>query len=92
MVVEVYVPWPQAVPPDELLVAWRSLVLGVPCQHALQAHAHALDVLHGAPALLAEEVEADDAVGVDVGVHRDRSVGQVDEGYLGRFCGEQGQH
>lgn len=87
MVVELNVPGPLPVCADELLVAGGPLVLGVARQHALQAHAHALDVLDGAPALLAEEVEADDAVGVDVRVHRDGPVGGLDEGHLGGLCG-----
>lgn len=88
VVVKLNVPGPLPVPADELLVARRAFVLGVARQHALQAHAHALDVLDGAPPLLAEEVEADDAVGVDVRVHRDGSVGGLDKGYLGGLCAE----
>lgn len=75
VVVEVDVPGPQPVPPHKLLVAGRALVLGVAREHALYAHADTLDILHGAPALLAEEVEADEAVGVYVGMDRDRAVG-----------------
>lgn len=52
-------------------VPGRSLVLRVAGQHALQAHADALDVLHRTPAGGAEEVEADDAVAVDVWMHGD---------------------
>jgi hypothetical protein len=77
---------PQAVAAYKLLVPWRSLILSVAREHALQAHAHALDILHGAPPLLAEEVEADDAVGVYVWVDGDRAVGQVYKRDLGGFC------
>lgn len=80
------VPRPQRVPPHEILIPRRSLVLAVAGQHALDAHAHALDVLDGAPAGAAEEVEADDAVGVDVRVHGDFAVVADDEGYFGGFC------
>lgn len=81
------IPRPLRVPPHEILVARRSLVLRVARQHALDAHADALDVLDGAPALAAEEVEADDAVGVDVWVDRYGSVGRSLEGHFGGFCG-----
>ena len=77
---------PQAVGFHKLLVPWRPLVLGVPREHALQAHADALNILYWAPALLTEEVQADDAVGVYVWVDRNRSVGQVYKGDLGGFC------
>jgi hypothetical protein len=54
--------------PAKILVTRRSLVLGVSRQHALDAHADALDALHGGPAVGAEEVQTDDAVGVDMWV------------------------
>ena len=88
MVVEIDIPRSEPVCPYELLVAGRPLILRVPCQHALQAHAHTLDILHGAPALLSEEIEADDAVGVDVGMYWDGSIGQMDEGDLWGFYEE----
>jgi hypothetical protein len=53
----------------------------------LDAHAYAGDALDRAPALLAEQVEANDAVGVDVGMHGDRAIGLLVEGDLGRFWG-----
>lgn len=62
VVVEINVLWSQAVAPDELLVSGRTLVLRVTCQHALQRHANAFNILNWTPALLAQEVEADDAV------------------------------
>ena len=86
LIVKPYIPRPLRVPPHKVLVTRRPLVLTVPRQHALDAHAHALDVLHGAPAGAAEQVEADDAVGVDVRVHGDFAVGERDEGYFGGFC------
>lgn len=86
MVVELDVLWSEAVPADKVLVPLRALVLGVPRQHALQAHADALDVLHRTPSLLAEKVEADDAVRVDVRVDRDWAVGKLDEDDFGRLC------
>lgn len=77
---------PLGVSADKLLVAGGAFILGVPREHALDAHADALDVLDGAPALGAEQVEADDAIGVDVRVDRDRSLRRF--GYecdFGRF-------
>lgn len=85
MVVEIDVPRPQSVAPYELFVSRRPLILGVSCQHALQGHAHALNVLHRAPSLLAQQVETDDAVRVNVGVYRYWSVGLLDKGHFRRF-------
>lgn len=53
----------------ELAVTRGSLIARVCGQHALDAHTHALDGLYGRPAGGTEEIEADDAVTVDVGVH-----------------------
>lgn len=66
---------PLCVPAYEFFVAGGSFVLGVARQHALDAHADALDVLDWAPALGAEQIEADDAIGVDVGVDGDGPLG-----------------
>lgn len=85
VIVEIDVPRPQSIAPDEFLVPGRALVFGVARQHALQGHAHALNVLHRAPSLLAQEVETDDAVRVDVGVYRYWPVGLLDEGHFRRF-------
>lgn len=71
---------------DKLLITRGPLVLGVAGQHALDAHADALGALDWAPALVAEKVEADDAVGVDVRVDGDRAVGAVLKCDFGRFC------
>lgn len=71
MILKPYIPRPLRVQPHEILVPRGALVLRVARQHALQAHAHALDVLHGRPAGRAEQVEADDAVAVDVRVDGD---------------------
>ena len=66
------------IPLYKLLVPRRTLILGISRQHTLQTHGHALDVLDGTPAGGAEEIEADDAVGVDV---------RVDGDFAGRGCG-----
>ena len=85
MVVEINVPRPQSIAPDEFLVTRRAFVLGVARQHALQGHAHALNILHRAPPLLTQEVETDDAVRVDVGMYRYWSVGLLNEGHFRRL-------
>lgn len=82
MVVEINIPWPQSIAPDKFFITRRAFVLGISRQHALQGHAHALNVLHRAPSLLAQKVETDDAVRVDVGVYRYWSVGLLNEGHL----------
>lgn len=88
LVDKTHIPWPQGVAPHKLLVPRWSLILGVACQHALDAHADALNVLDGGPALRAEEVEADVAVGIHVRVHGDGAGWgcEVRKGYFGGFC------
>lgn len=76
----------QTVASHKLLVSRWSLVLNVAGQHALQAHADALDVLDWTPALVAEEIEADDAIRVDVGVYRYRAVVFLLEHHFRRLC------
>lgn len=83
MVVEVDIAGSLAVGPNEVSIARRPLVLRVAGQHALEAHAHALDVLDGAPALRAEQVKTYDAIRVDMGVNGDRPVGQLKKDDLG---------
>lgn len=60
------IPRPRCVPSDKLLIARWPLIFGVTGQHALETHAYRLDVLDRRPALRAEQIETDDAVGVDV--------------------------
>jgi hypothetical protein len=67
----------------ELLIALWSLVPGVARQHALDAHAHALDALHRGPARGAEKVQADDSITVYVRVDGDGAAGERGGG-LGR--------
>lgn len=80
------IPRPLNIPSHKLLVTGWTLILGIPRQHALYAHAYARDVLHGAPALGVEKVQADDAVGVDVGVYGDGALVGYHECYFGGFC------
>lgn len=83
MIVEVDISWPQSVASNELVISRWSFVLLVASQHALYAHTHALDVLHWTPALTAEQIETNDAVRIDVGMHRNRSLGRLNECDLG---------
>lgn len=85
MIVKVDVPRPQSIALDEFIVSRRSLVLRVASQHALKAHADALDILYRTPSLLTKKIETDDAIRVYVRVYRYGSVGQLDEGHFGRF-------
>lgn len=73
--------------PDKLLIARWPLVFGITGQHALETHAYRLHILDGRPALRTEQVETDDAVGVDVRVDGDGTEGlrEVDEGDFGCF-------
>lgn len=85
MVVEVNVSWSEAVAPHKLVITSGSLILLVSGQHALYAHADTLYVLYGTPALVSEKIQADNAVGVYVGMHWDRSLGCFHERDLRRF-------
>lgn len=67
---ETYVPWSLRVVPDKVLVSRWSLLLGVAREHTLETDAHALYVMHWTPPLSVEEVEADDAVRIDVRMPR----------------------
>jgi hypothetical protein len=70
---------------DKVLVTRRPLLLCVAGEHALQADTHALHIVNRAPALFVEEVETDDAVGVDVRVPWNGMLGVFDEDYLWRL-------
>ncbi len=80
---EADIPRPLCIVPDEVIVALWPLLLRVAREHALQANAYALDVMNWRPSLSVEEVEANDAIGVDVWVPG-YGVGVVlDEDYFG---------
>ena len=79
-----------AVGGNEFLVASGSLITIVGGKHALKAHADALDCLYWRPTGGTQEVKADNAIAVDVGMHRDRAGcagggGTLDELDLGGF-------
>lgn len=86
MVVEVYVSGSQAVSAYEVLIARWSLIPSVPRQHALKTHAYTLHILNRAPSLCSEQVKTNDAIGIDMRMHRNWSIFELDEGYLGRLC------
>lgn len=86
MVIEIDVSWSSSVVGHELLIAFRSLVLGVSGQHALETHAYAFHILYGCPALRAEEIETDDSVGVNMWVHRNWAVFYIYECNFRWFC------
>jgi hypothetical protein len=52
----------------------------------LQAHADSLNILHGRPALTAEEIETNYPVGIDMRVHRNWSVRGGYECHFWWFC------
>lgn len=68
MKVEVDVPRPPGIPPNEVLVALWTLPLGIAREHALQADTHALDIVYRAPGCFVKEVQADYTIRVDVRV------------------------
>lgn len=59
---------------DKLVIIWGSFVFCIAGQHALDAHADTFSTLDRTPALVAEQVEADDSVRVYVWVHGDVTV------------------
>lgn len=71
MINKANIPRALRITPHKRLIPLRPLVLCVAREHALDTHAHAFDILHRAPACGAEQIEADDAVGVDVRVDWD---------------------
>lgn len=86
VVEKLYVSRSLSITSHKVLIAWWSLVLVVTRQHALDAHADTGDALNGTPALLAKQIETDNAVGVYVRVHGDGTVGLFVEGNFRGFC------
>lgn len=83
LIYETDVSGPLCIPPHKFFIAWWPLILGVSCKHALDAHAYACDVLHRTPALGIQQVQADNAIGVDVWVDGDGALGAHHECYFG---------
>lgn len=86
--VEIDIPWSLCVAPYEFFVSRRPLGQRVAGEHALQAHAHALHVMHRTPALPVQQVQTNDAVAVDVRVQWDADVlrRHRNERDFRRFC------
>ena len=91
MIIEIDITRPSPVVQYELLVPLRPLVLGVPSQHALQAHAYALHILHRRPALHAKQIQTNDAVRVNVWMHGYWAVGAGKEGHFWGFWADVSQ-
>ena len=77
------IPRPLGIIPYEILIALRPLLLRVTRKHTLQTDTHTLDVVNRRPTGTVEQVEADDAVGVDVRVPGYGVRGCADEDYFG---------
>jgi hypothetical protein len=96
---KVDIPRPLPISPHKLFIARRPLLLRVARKHRLQTNADRLDIVDGRPARSIEEIEADDAVGVDVWVPGDGVGLGADEHYFGglrsksqlRFGGDGGR-
>ena len=69
MEVEVDVPRSPRIVPHEVLISRWPLILRIACEHALQTYANTLHIMYGTPRLPVKQIEADDAVGVNVRVH-----------------------
>lgn len=63
---KVDITWSLCVVPYEVFITLRSLLLRITRQHALQADADTLNVVHWRPTRAVEKIKTDDAVGVDV--------------------------
>ena len=77
------IPRPLGIIPHEILIALRPLLLRITRKHTLQTDTHTLDVVNRRPTGTVEQVEADDAVGVDVRVPGYGVRGCTDEDYFG---------
>lgn len=83
---KVNIAWPLSVAFDKIVVPGRTLAFRVARQHALDAHADTLGALDRTPALVSKQIEAYDAIGVYMGVHRDRTVWTCFKRGFWRFC------
>jgi hypothetical protein len=77
------IPRPLGIIPHEILIALRPLLLRITRKHTLQTDTHTLDVVNRRPTGTVEQIEADDAVGVDVRVPGYGVRGCTDEDYFG---------
>lgn len=70
---------------NELFVAFWSLVFGIAREHTLNTHTDTFGTLYWTPALCSQKVEANNAVRVDMRVHRDGTVWSLFKSDLRRF-------
>lgn len=80
---EIDIPRPLCIVPHKVLISWGPFLLCVTRQHALQANAHAFNVVNRTPALAVEEIEAYDSVRVDVRMPWDWVSVVFNEDYFG---------
>jgi len=84
---EADIPRPLLVVPYKVLISRWSLLLRIACKHTLQAHTYTLYVMNWRPARTVEQVQANDAVGVNVRVPRDGMSFVAKEHYFGSLFG-----
>lgn len=80
---KVDVPGPLRVVLDEVVIAWRPLLLCVARKHALQADTNTLNIVYRTPACSIEKVKADNTVCVDMWVPWDGMRLVLHEYYFG---------
>jgi hypothetical protein len=86
IIIEVDVLWTLCISPHEILITRRPLILRVAREHALNAHAHALHILDRTPPLATQQIQADNAIGVNMWMDGDWTVWGLDKGHLRSFC------
>jgi len=84
---EADIPRPLLVVPYKVLISRWSLLLRIAGKHTLQAYTYTLYVMNRRPARTVEQVEANDAIGVDVRVPRDGMSFVAKEHYFGSLFG-----
>ena len=82
VIIEVDVLRALCISPHEILITRWSLILCVTRQHALDAHAHTFHILYRTPPLSTQQIQADDAIRVDMRVDWDWTVRCPDKGHF----------
>jgi hypothetical protein len=82
------IPRPLSIIPDKVFVPLRPFLLGITREHALQAYTHAFDIVDRGPTGAVEQVEADDAVRVDVRVPGYGVCFGAEKDYFGGLAGD----
>lgn len=75
VVKEIDIPGPPSIVVDEIGITWGPFIPRVRSQHALDTHADALDGLNRRPPRGTQQIQADDAIAVDMGMDRNRTRG-----------------